>query len=112
MDWGLWKVAADVIQFAITSAVGIYVWAVNRNRVTNERISTLQSDMDDRLDDHADRLARVEEQVRHAPDDADIARVHARIDEVSGALKRLEGESAAQTHVLRLIHEHLMRKVQ
>ena len=69
----------------------LYTYFANRNRVTNERITSLQaslqtriegmrSDMDNRMDNHGDRLARVEKDVQHAPSHDDLKRIHARMD--------------------------------
>jgi hypothetical protein len=71
----------------------------------------MKEDMDCKFESHADRLARVESEVLHCPSPDDLARLHSRIDEVSGVLYRLEGESKAQIHTLRLIHEHLLNEV-
>lgn len=97
----------------------IYTYFANRNRVTNERISALQAnlqariesirgDMDHRLDSQADRLSRVEKDLEHAPSHDDLKRMHARMDEVAGALHGLQGEFKGASNTLHLIHSYLM----
>lgn len=97
----------------------LYTYFANRNRVTNERISGLQqslqtridgmrTDMDHRLDGHADRLSRVEKDVQHAPSHDDLKRIHARMDEIAGAVSGLQGEFKGANNTLHLIHSYLM----
>jgi len=57
MDLDAAKFWFQVAQTLITAALGVYVYISNRNRVTNERISSLERDMDTRIDGHTERLA-------------------------------------------------------
>lgn len=97
----------------------IYTYMANRNRVTTERINGLQaslqtrieglrSDMDHRMDNHGDRLSRVEKDIQHAPSHDDLKRIHARMDEVSATLSSLQGEFKGANNTLHLIHTYLM----
>lgn len=97
----------------------LYTYFANRNRVTNERITSLQAslqtrldsmrtDMDHRLDGHGDRLSRVEKDMEHAPSHEDLKRIHARMDEVSATLSSLQGEFKGANNTLHLIHTYLM----
>lgn len=99
-----WKVAITVLNAGFC----IYMYLVTRNRVTNERITTLQENVDTRLDDHSDRLARIEQDALHAPTHEDLKRIHARIDETAKSMARIEGEFAGTNHTLNLIHEYLL----
>lgn len=99
-----WKVAITLINVG----VWLYLYLVNRNRVTNERIDKLEEGVNKRLNNHTDRLARLEQDARHAPTHDDLKRLHTRIDEVNNSLKRLEGEFSGANHTLSLIHEHLL----
>lgn len=120
--------------FVITWALAIYVYFANRRKATVERIDRLQTDIDVRMDDTRNRLTRletlahpkpihdidtfvvdlgnrlvaVENRLEAVPNHAHLERVHHRIDEVAGALKRLEGESASQTRILNLVYESLI----
>ncbi len=95
--------------FVLTWGVALYMYLVNKSKVTNARIGELERDMDSKLDAHADRLARLEQDVRHAPTHDDIKRIHTRIDDAAGALKRLEGEFGGASRTLALIHEFLLK---
>lgn len=98
----------------------LYTYFANRNRVTNERISSLQGtlqarldgikgDADVRLDAHAERLARVERDLQHAPSHDDLKRIHSRMDDLAGAVKGIEGEFKGANNTLHLIHSYLLQ---
>lgn len=108
MGYGEIKIWIDLLQWLTTAAVGLYVYAVNRHRVTNERISALESHVDERLDDHSDRLARLEQDARHAPSHDDLKRLHKRLDDMNGELKEMRGEFYAVNRTLSMIHQHLL----
>ncbi|MFT3758995.1 hypothetical protein [Thauera sp.] len=111
----------SIINTLVIWAAAIYTFLANRNRVTNERITSLQNsltrnveslrgDMDSRLDRHAERLTRVESDLKHAPTDEDIKRLHARIDDMAGSLKELGGEFKGANHTLQLIHSYMLQQ--
>lgn len=110
----------SIINTLVIWAAAVYTWLTNRNRVTNERITgmqtsledkvaTLRTEMDHHLDSHADRLTRVESDLKHAPTDEDIKRLHARIDDMAGDVKELGGEFKGAKHTLQLIHQYLLQ---
>lgn len=101
-----------------------WMYMANRDKVTNGRITKLQDDLDTKLDVHANRLTRLEaisaqdiservatleQHATDAPKHSDLARLHARIDEVAGAIKHLQGESTTQTRILNLVYESLIK---
>lgn len=115
----------SVANFILTWGLALYMYLANKNKVTNERINTLQVDVDKKFDDArnrlthleattahdtAERVATLEQHAADAPKHGDLARLHARIDEVAGAIKRIEGESTAQTRILNLVYESLIKK--
>lgn len=87
-----------------------WMYLANRNKVTNARITELKEDIDVKMDEHSDRLARLEQDNKHAPTLEDLGRLHQRIDDVAGAIKHIEGHTAAQTRTLDLIHQHLLNR--
>lgn len=97
-----------VAQWITTVLLWLYVWNVNRNRVTDTRIRELEQNMGDKLDRHADRIARLEQDVRHAPSHEDLKRLHSRLDEVGGQVRELKGEFQGARHTLELIHQHML----
>jgi hypothetical protein len=121
MDFGL---IFDVV-WKLGTLLGFgWMYMSNRDKVTNGRITKLQDDLDTKLDVHANRLTRLEaisaqdiservatleQHATDAPKHSDLARLHARIDEVAGAIKRIEGENTAQTRILNLVYESLIK---
>lgn len=59
--------------------------------------------------DFGERIASVEASSKGAPTHHDLARLHARIDDVAASVARIEGENAAQTRILNLIYESQMK---
>lgn len=110
MDYQSFAFWFGVVQWLTTVGVWIYVWNVNRNRVTDARISALEDHVDTKIDGHADRIARLEQDARHMPSHADLKSVHRRLDEVNGELKQLSGQFTAANNTLSLIHQHLLEK--
>lgn len=99
-----WKVGITLV-----NVIGWgWMYLTNRDRVTNTRIGKLETDIDAKLDDHANRLTSLETEARMAPTHNDLSALHARINEVTSTLKRIEGEGAAQTRILNLVYESLI----
>lgn len=66
------KLLIDIAQFVITGAIGIYLYLDRKHEQTTKRISQLETDLDDRLDSHAGRLATIEAQLANVPSHADL----------------------------------------
>lgn len=135
IDYPAISLLISAANFALTWGLALYMYLANKNKVTNERINTLQVDVDKKFDDARNRLTRLEASSVHdkaihlegccaditervasleqhaadAPKNDDLARLHARIDEVSGAIKHIQGESSAQTRILNLVYESLIK---
>ncbi|GAB6040143.1 hypothetical protein [Endothiovibrio diazotrophicus] len=99
----------ELTQLGLTTLLGVYVYITSRERVTTNRIQQLESEVDTRLDEHAERLSRVEEAVRQGPSHDDIGRVHHRLDLLSGELKQLIGEFKGTHETLRQIQAYLLQ---
>ena len=120
MDMGVldfaWKVSISLV-----NTVGwVWLYLAQRDKVTNSRISLLEDAMELKMDGHGDRISRLEKDVSHSPTHSDLGKLHERmnslehrlgdrIELVSGAVKRIEGENAAQTRILNLVYESLTK---
>ena len=104
------KIALQVINMIATFGVGIYVWISTQDKVTNKRISDLEDKVDGRIDNYAERIARVEQDLSHAPTHEDLKRLHARIDQIDQRLSRMEGEFKTQGDLLRMILSRIAEK--
>lgn len=119
MDIETIKLVVQVGQFVLTGAVGIYVYLVNKDRVTNERITelekasnariqTLEDSIDKRLDNHAERISRLEERAAHAPTHDDLGELHEKINGVNDHLKTMSGEFSSFKGLLTTIHDYIL----
>ena len=57
---------------------------------------------------HGERLTRVEEHIQRVPTHDDLNRAHARIDEVSKGIARIEGSVARMEPMLNTLTSHLL----
>ncbi|MDF0377682.1 hypothetical protein [Methylophilus sp. YYY-1] len=110
MDMEAVKFGFQVLQFLVTGAIGVYVYMSKKDIVTNERIGKLENDIDQKIDQHGERIARLEAKAEKAPTHEDIGKVYDKINQVSDCVSRLEGEFAGATRTLQLIHETLMER--
>ncbi len=111
------KFAFSVLQFLLTGGIGIYVYISNKQRVTNANMAAMETDIDDRLDDHSGRIARVEEAIKHLPSATDITNLRDLISRVGGDVRGLEGKFngvvdrlASVQHSLQIVNDYLLNK--
>lgn len=126
-----WKLTYEVLRDVVLVAFFVYtVWA-NREKVNAKRFKTLENnvaekpdrkelqkilaDQESRCTRHRERtgnleggLGRLQTEVHLLPSQADIGRVHARMDDVLGLVKELGGEMKASRHQLNLVLEQLL----
>lgn len=121
MDMEVVKFGFQVLQFIATAGVGFYVYMSNKDKVTNDRIDTMQKgigekfvkledDLDDKLEKQGERIAGLEAKTGGAPTHTDLSRIHEKINEVSNGMSALKGEFTATNRTLQLIHETLMER--
>ena len=127
------KFAFQVIQFLLTGAIGVYVWLSNADKVNNDRIVKLESGMEDKIDDHATRMATLEQIVKSEPTHADlsgilsrlssletlsesspthhdIAKVYETLNSLAMTVNQLVGENRGQSDTLKLILNQITAK--
>lgn len=92
MDYDSLRFGLDVVQFLLWAALGLYVWASNRHRATRDHIEKVRDAHDKRLDNHAERLTKAEEQLRHLPDSKTIQVLSDRLAELHGDFKGIKAE--------------------
>ncbi len=103
MDIELIKLVFSGGQFLLTCAIGVWLYFDRRGDKTNDRITELQGDVDDRLDSAASRLAHLEARMSGAPTHGDLSKMYDRLNGVAESVGRLEGETKTQSDLLRLI---------
>ncbi len=119
MDMAMIDFAWKVMITLVNTAGWIWMYWANRDKVTNSRITSMEDDMNNTLTTHSDRLSRLEKDVSHSPTHEDLGRIYermsglehrlgGRIEEINGAIKRIEGENNSQTRILNLVYESLI----
>lgn len=126
-----WRIVVDVVQFAATSTVGVFVWLSSRDRVRAAQLGNIESAIDRRIDSHAvmlsehatrlaalpgaeecgthfSRIAAIEARAAAGPTHGDIARVHQRLDTQVEALATLGGGVTRIEHLVNTLHQHLL----
>lgn len=110
-----WKVAITVVN----AAGWIWMYLSNRDKVTNVRINTLQSNLngqltdlkeevDIKMADHSDRITGLERDIKHSPTHDDLADLHRRISGVASGMDTMSGELVGIKTTLNMIHQYLL----
>jgi hypothetical protein len=99
------KFAVDIGQFVLMGGIGFYVYISNKNDTTNSSINRLREESDKRLDNHADRISKLEGLVENMPTHDDLGELHTRINKVSEQSASLIEKTDGQTEILRAMRE-------
>lgn len=104
------KFAFQVLQFLLTGGVMVYVYLVNKDKVTNDRIERLEDDIHGSMAQQGERIAKLEKAGEAAPNHADIAKVYESINQLSATVNQLVGENRGQSDTLKLILNQITAK--
>lgn len=102
-NWGSYFAAAN---FALTWGLAFYVHLVNKNKATTDRMEHLEDDLVQRLNQHSDRLTKVEGQISNIPSHTDLGKLYDRLNEQSRDVARMAGELSQMNDNLRLLLRH------
>lgn len=103
MDYEATKFWFDVGQTIVMGAISVWIFIANRRAAHKNEVNK-------RLQEFGDRMTIAEQQIAHAPDDADLERIYERMNQVSGEVKGLVGEFQAVRRTLELMHQHLLSR--
>lgn len=99
----------DAVQTLVIAAIAIMNWLNNRQRVTTATITKLETNIDARLDDHAERVTRLEQDVKNAPSHADLAEIYREMRKLNDSLSAMNAAISAQTATLGSLKEQVAR---
>lgn len=99
----------DVVYKVLTGIFVIWLYLDRKNDKTNQRISALENSIDNRLDGHADRLTRIEADLKNAPSHNDLAEIYREIRKQSEAMSTINIALSAQTAALAALKEQVAR---
>lgn len=102
-NWGSYFAAAN---FALTWGLAFYVHLVNKNKATTDRMERLEHDLLLRLNQHGDRLTKVESQLSNMPSHTDLGKLYDRLNDQSRDVARMAGELSQINDNLRLLLRH------
>ncbi|MDO8940888.1 MAG: hypothetical protein Q7U98_17170 [Methylicorpusculum sp.] len=98
-DW------VDVIYKVCMAVFGVWLYLDRRNDKTQDRIAELEKLLDDRIDDHGQRLCRVETWLNKVPTHNDLGDVYREIRKVSESVSVIEARLAALHATLESVKE-------
>ncbi|MDX9785460.1 MAG: DUF2730 family protein [Desulfobacterales bacterium] len=107
-DLAFWALIFNVANSALTFIVGAFVWLMKRAQISIDRFRAVEHGIGLRLDDHDQRLIKVEAACGYAPTHTDLGKMYARMNDISGQVKQLTGGVDALKASVELIHEHLL----
>lgn len=108
MDYNGLEFWFQVVQFVATTILGVYVYVANRNVAKTHRVKQFEDQTDKRFENHAGRITRVEEAMRHMPNHADMTRIETGLKEVYGAVEKTNGGMEGLRRAVDVIQQHLL----
>lgn len=110
MDLDTAKFLLQMLEFLVVGACSVYVYIANKNRVTNERITEMETALEDKLDGHGERIAVLETRADSGPSHGDLSSIHDRITGVGNQVSDIGGRLAGIESNLRQIMGRIMEK--
>lgn len=100
-------VAANIL---MTWGLSFYVHLVSKNKAVTDRLDAMESTLVGDLNDHAQRLARLESNYANAPTHADLAKLYDKVNRVAESCSRMEGQIDGMDSTLRLMLSRIAEK--
>lgn len=105
----------DLLQLIGIVIIGIYAWWQGKSRATTHAIDRVEAHgheihdkLSTRLSEHNDRLLTLEQQYSHAPAWKDLQLIEGRFDILTKELAENSAALKATSHLLHLLHTHLL----
>jgi len=105
MDYEAAKFWLQIALIIMNIGVWLFVWNSNKNRVTNEKIAGLEHEIESKLEDHAEKLGRMDERLKYSIGHPELKPVYERMNGMQKELSEINGKM----HTLDLIHEMLLK---
>lgn len=110
MDIDLAKFLLQLLEFIVVGACSVYVYIANKNRVTNERISEMESGLEAKIDSHGERIAHLEAHAEGAPTHGDLGDLYSKVNAVDQKVSAQGGKLDAIDATVRMILSHITEK--
>jgi len=105
MDYEAAKFWLEVVMMLVNIALWLFIWNSNKNRVTSEKIAGLELEIENKLEDHAEKLGRMDERLKVSIGHHELKPVYDRMNSMQKELSEINGKM----HTLDLIHEMLLK---
>lgn len=121
MDIESAKFLFQIAQFLATLGLAFYVHLTNKDKVTNDRITALETnvntkiqklddDVEERLKKHGEDIARLEESEEHGPTHHDLGKLHEKVNSVDRQVGAISGQLAGVESNVRQIMNRVLEK--
>ena len=98
----------DIAQTALIAAIGFQNYLSKKQAATTASIEQLEDDLSGKIEDQGVRLARVEQDLIHAPKHADLGMLHEKINKTSEQLSEMHGELRHIRNALDRLNQHAL----
>lgn len=106
MNYDVWRFWIMVGQMVFNISVGLYLWIIARDRVTNKRITDLESRIGKRCEAHHARTAALEITTTAMPSKGEMDALSNKIDRLNEKLARLDGRLTGVNRAVDLLNQH------
>jgi predicted nucleic acid-binding Zn-ribbon protein len=114
-DFNFWT----ILLFAMNFGLALFVAISNRSKVAEDELKAMKTDLQTdiknskesitrRIEQHGERLARIESDIENSIGDDDIKAVHRRVDELSASSNKMEGQLSMIIDSLKEIHKIML----
>ena len=110
MDLETAKFLLQVLEFVVVGSCSVYVYIANKNRVTNERVSKMETGLELKIDGHGERLSHLEAHIEQAPNHSDLGDLYEKVGTVDLKVSDIGGRLTGIEANLRQIMGRIMQK--
>lgn len=116
-DFNFWTVFLFVMNFGLA----LWIALSNRGKAASDELKTMKTDLQksisqsseligNRLNQHSERLSRIESDIENAIGDDDLSAIHRRVDPILEKLSRQEGQLQALISSVQQLTSMIMQK--
>lgn len=108
MDYKALNFYFELAQFLLMGLLAIWAYISAKHKANQSAIVNLEHQVKSQINNIDDRLIRVERDIEHLPNHADMAELHTRLNKTNEKLDSLDGQLSQISHTMHLMHEHLL----
>ncbi|MEF8769400.1 hypothetical protein [Candidatus Accumulibacter contiguus] len=110
MDTESIKFAITLAQFVMLIALAAYTYLGDQNKATTARVSTLETDLTDKYEEHGERISKLEVSVDGQLTHKDLAELYDSINKLAATVNQLVGETKLQSDCLRMMIHNMVNR--